>query len=238
MIIETVFTTGLHTAGAILLGLFTTARVLLWAFLVATAWFEIVEKSFQEEQIRPKKSKTAVATTVELTATTLQQHDAADAVYQIKHPEQSANPRERRWPQHVPPMAGVSEMGDDESIDQWSIWQEGNEPNHTTPEGFIAEPIPPTPPTKRQPATTAGVRNGGGTSRHPGVRPADHDEAQVLSASTMGGNTDLIKEPAKEVVRHDEHGKKHVVKKPLLTRKIEKWFIAPYAQKCELIFQG
>lgn len=233
MLVEAVFTTGVHTLGAALLALFTTARVLLWAFLVAVAWFEIVEKPFKEEQLGFKKPKTVKQTPIELTATTLQQHDVAEAVYEAEHPQQQITAG-RRWPTHIPPMSGVSEMRDDESVDQWSIWQnEGGHGHHTTPDGFDAEPIPSAAPARTQ--QPAGITSAPGAAvrvPHHGPRPADHDEAQVLAASTLGGNTDLIKEPAKHVVRHDPGGKKHVEKKPLLTRKIEKWFIAPYAQKC------
>ena len=243
----------LHLTFTTASAIFTTARVVLWAFLIAVAWYEIIEKA-EDDSPRKRKAKQARAVlaqqhprqVVNLTATALHQLD-------------EQNPPRPRWPAHVPPMAGVSEMGDDESIDQWSIWNEGRDLNGATPQGQIqgqtqgqirqmlpaadgigdgngAHVVSVNPPPALLPESA--VANHPVTvqpSAHAGLQPADRDEAHVLAHTTMGGNTDLIKEPAKEVVRHGPEGEKHKAKKPFFARKVEKWFVAPYAQKYERV---
>ncbi len=118
--IQPVLAGGLHVTLTTFSALFTTIRVLLWAFLVAVAWYEIIENA-KDEDLTQRKARRAKCLTarekrirprqVNLTATALRQLD-------------EQNPPAPRWPAHIAPMAGVSEMGDDESVDQWSLWNE------------------------------------------------------------------------------------------------------------------
>lgn len=187
--------------------LFLTARLCLWAAGVVTAWYEIVEKVDASPQKRPGQ-------VISLTATALQQHNAEEAAAVV-----CPDVPPRRWPAHIPPIAGVSEMGEDESVDQWPIW--GKE-HPAAGEGAEALALAPPPAAAHAHAAAAA--------------DAAADEQHVLAATIMGGNVDLVKEPPKEVIRAEPGGGGlHKVKKPFFARKVEKWFVAPYVQKCEWI---
>lgn len=220
---------GLHT---LWLYLFYAGRVTVWAFLVIVAWLEIIEKGATESQARLQS---------------------------------------RRWPQHmyIPRMeSGVSDVdvrdvqGEGDSLEEWSTWPLSEEDEDSLRQLSVnaRDGDPKYGEHCISSANALPVRQQMVASARPtAVQKARHDalcnrglikaagstvdDAHVLSHTTMGGNTDLVKEPAKETVRRDPStGQKVKEKKPFLTRKVEKWFIAPYTQKYEragfMIYKG
>jgi hypothetical protein len=216
-----------HGLQTLWLYLFYAGRVTVWAFLVIVAWLEIIEKG-------ATKSQTQV--------------------------------QSRRWPQHmhIPRMeSGVSDVdlrdvqGEGDSLEEcWPLSEEDEDSlrqlsaNGRRGEQYGEHCI--------SSANVAPVRQHVVSSPRPTVQKARHDagerglikaagstadDAHVLAYTTMGGNTDLVKEPERETVRRDPStGQKVKEKKPFLTRKVEKWFIAPYTQKYEragyMIYKG
>ncbi|KAH7622433.1 hypothetical protein NADE_005019 [Nannochloris sp. 'desiccata'] len=231
MLVEAVFNTGLHSAGVIFALLFTTVRVLLWAFFVVIAWYEIVEKPFEKElEERAKKPQTTDPGPVELTAAALDQHQAAEAVYKLENKgnEQQAPPASQ-GPGNIPRMSGHGGMADDdddESVDRWSIWENENEvgggggaeqqthlqprtppPARLTQEGLVAGPIP-SVTGKSYPGVNVNVMR-------PPVQVVALDESTGGKTRSGGGGS---------------AGKKE--KKPLISRKLEKYLVAPYEKQC------
>ena len=201
----------------ILYSVFLTVRLVIWAILVAVAWFEIIEKAPLSSPIvvLPQPKRVKPPKTVALTATSLQEHNTQ---------EQQQAPR---WPRHIPPIGGVSEMGEDESIDEWSIWDEGAEAPRVTPgvddtTGAGAQHVQQQTPYHHP------------SPLEPNTLHADQarDKAHLLSQTFMGGNTDLIPTSSSP---HNQQQYKKKKKKPFLTRKVEQLFIAPYAQKYEKV---
>ncbi|KAL4538438.1 hypothetical protein Ndes2526B_g03259 [Nannochloris sp. 'desiccata'] len=232
MLVEAVFNTGLHSAGVIFALLFTTVRILLWAFFVVIAWYEIVEKPFEKElEERAKKPQTTDPGPVELTAAALDQHQAAEAVYKLENKgnEQQAPPASQ-GPGNIPRMSGHGGMADDdddESVDRWSIWENENEvgggggaeqqthlqphtpaPARLTQEGLVAGPIP-SVTGKSYPGVNVNVMR-------PPVQVVALDESTGGKTRSGGGGS---------------AGKKE--KKPLISRKLEKYLVAPYEKQYE-----
>jgi len=215
MFVEAVFNTGLHSVGAIFALLFTTIRVVLWAFLVATAWYEIIEKPFEKEvKKRAQQPKTTDPSTNELAETALEQHQAAEAVYKLeKSPGQQG-------PGNIPRSSGRNAMADedvDESIDRWSIWENESEPGqpHTPPgarptqERLIADPTPSVPGT-RYPSVSSNVAR-------PPVQVIALEE-QTGGKKRSGGGGSAGKKP----------------EKPFVNRKLEKYLVEPYEKQCTI----
>jgi hypothetical protein len=208
--------------------LFYAGRVTVWAFLVIVAWLEIIEKGATESRTR----------------------------FQSKI----------KWPQHIyiPRMeSGVSDVdmrdvqGEGDSLEEWWPLSEEDEDSlrqlsvnarHGEQYGEHCISSANAPPVRQQMVpsprpTVQKARHGTGKGGLIGAAGSTADDAHVLAHTTMGGNTDLVKEPARETVRRDPStGQKVKEKKPFLTRKVEKWFIAPYTQKYEragyMIYKG
>jgi hypothetical protein len=228
MLVEAVFNTGLHSVGAIFALLFTAVRILVWAFLVATAWYEIVEKPFEQEvKERAKNWKTTDPGPVELTETALDQHQAAEAVYKQENKNKTTGqqvPPARQRPGNIIPRSsgrsGMADGDDDESVDRWSIGENERElggrgaphfqphtppPAHHTPsEGLVAEPIPSVPETRYTGVNTNVVR--------PAVQVVALDEP-------TGGK--------KGSGSRGSAGKKHFI-----NRKVEEYLVEPYEKQC------
>ena len=232
----------LHGIRTLWLSVFFAGRVILWAFLVIVGWLEIIEKDRKENRTQKVKYCGKTGAPQPLTAQGLETHN------RTSHQPPSSG----RWPKHIDRIEGVSDMGEGESLDEWPLWEENEDSllpnvqhegerdgNHMvgTP---IALPVhrPMNPTSSRIIQKTRPEAGFGKAVGH----HAD-DDTHILAQTTMGGNTDLIKEPARETVRKDlSSGQKVKEKKPFLTRKVEKWFIAPYTQKYEragyMIYKG
>lgn len=228
-----VLPTLLAGAGTAAWATFTAARVLLWASLVTLSWFQIIEADADlqdsrkdKRQMKDCKDGACAAPGTAQNSAWKQIGDGGEDDRGVQSQNKSGLTKEaldrrdqaqatgtRRWPAHIEPMDGASSMGSDESIDQWSIW--GDEDG-----GAAASP-----------PATAHITAHAGPEQQAAVAKADqHEEAHMLETAQQNV---AIKEPAKHIWKRGPGGHVKKEKRPFVSRKIEKWFITPFATKYE-----
>jgi hypothetical protein len=214
MLAEAVFSLGLHSVSALVAAFFTVVRILLWALLVCTTWYEIIEKPFETE-LRTKQPKTTDLDPAELTKVALEQHQAAKTVEQFENNKQAPLTPSAQSTTHLPHTSKnhASDMDDDESIDRWSFWEEENEA-----EKYAQQPRLPHERNKMVAETPS---------------PTDRYTKVTQSLTTVPIGT----RPAVTVTALEEGKRRHreeEVKKPFVARKLEQMFVTPYKEKCEI----